>query len=320
MAIHRFFDSRGFIQVHTPVITASDCEGAGQMFQVTTLDMERPPRTDDGIDYGQDFFGRRASLTVSGQLEAEIFALAFKKVYTFGPTFRAENSHTARHASEFWMIEPEMAFCDLRGDMALAQDFIQTIIAEVLERCADDMAFFDEWVEKGIVARLSSVAASAFEHMTYTEAVAALEKSGVHFAYPVGWGLDLQSEHERWLTEKHVGRPVFITDYPREIKAFYMRLSDDERTVAAMDLLVPGVGEIIGGSQREERLDRLHDQLRFFNLHPRDYWWYLDLRRFGGTPHAGFGLGFERALMYITGMQNIRDVIPFARTPGSAEF
>ncbi|MCK9522020.1 MAG: asparagine--tRNA ligase [Proteobacteria bacterium] len=320
MAIHRFFDDRGFIQVHTPIITTADCEGAGQMFHVTTLDLDAPPRTNDAVDYAQDFFKQKALLTVSGQLEAEVFALAFKNVYTFGPTFRAENSNTARHAAEFWMVEPEMAFCDLAGDMALAEAFMRRIISDVLTRCEADMDFFDQWIEKGLVQRLEKVVQANFAHMTYTEAISALQQSNESFAYPVSWGLDLQSEHERWLTEKHVGRPVFITDYPRGIKAFYMRLSDDERTVAAMDLLVPGVGEIIGGSQREERREQLQQQLHFFKLNPADYDWYLDLRRFGGVPHAGFGLGFERALMYITGMQNIRDVIPFARTPGHASF
>ncbi|HUT76844.1 MAG TPA: asparagine--tRNA ligase [Polyangia bacterium] len=320
MAIHRFFDDRGFVQVHTPIITASDAEGAGQMFRVTTLDADAPPRAEGRVDFSRDFFGRATSLTVSGQLEAEIFACALGKVYTFGPTFRAENSNTSRHLAEFWMIEPEMAFCDLRGDMALAEDFVRGIVGEVLARCPEDIDFFDQWVEKGLRARLEKLAASRFEALTYTEAVATLEKSGKAFEYPVRWGADLQSEHERWLTEEHVGGPAFVIDYPREIKAFYMRVNDDERTVAAMDLLVPGVGEIIGGSQREERLEVLDVQLQRFGLEPEIYWWYRDLRRFGSVPHAGFGLGFERMLMYVTGMQNIRDVIPFARTPGSADF
>jgi asparaginyl-tRNA synthetase len=320
MAIHGFFDKRGFVQVHTPIITASDAEGAGQMFRVTTLDAEDPPRADGRVDFSRDFFGRATSLTVSGQLEAEIFALALRNVYTFGPTFRAENSNTSRHASEFWMIEPEMAFCDLRGDMALAEDFVRGIVGEVLVRCPEDIDFFDQWVEQGLRARLEKLVASRFEALTYTDAVAALEKSKQTFEYPVRWGADLQSEHERWLTEEHVGGPAFVIDYPREIKAFYMRVNDDERTVAAMDLLVPGVGEIIGGSQREERLEVLDVQLQRFGLEPEIYWWYRDLRRFGSVPHAGFGLGFERMLMYVTGMQNIRDVIPFARTPGSADF
>jgi asparaginyl-tRNA synthetase len=322
MAIHRFFDERGFIQVHTPIITASDAEGAGQMFRVTCLDAADPPRDDSGeIDFGADFFGRETSLTVSGQLEAEAFALAFRNVYTFGPTFRAENSNTKRHVAEFWMIEPEMAFCDLRGDLALAEDFVRSVVSYVLERRGDDIDFFNQWIEKGLRARLEHVAGSEFEVMTYTEAVDHLERAkGVKFEYPVSWGVDLQSEHERYLTEELVGRPTFVIDYPIDIKAFYMRVNDDQKTVAAMDLLVPGVGEIIGGSQREERLEVLRDQIRRFGLDEQTYWWYLDLRRYGGVPHAGFGLGFERALMYVTGMQNIRDVIPFARTPGNAEF
>ncbi|MCU0662079.1 MAG: asparagine--tRNA ligase [Myxococcota bacterium] len=322
MAIHRFFDNRGFIQVHSPIITASDCEGAGQMFRVTTFDLDgQLPKDDAGkVDFKRDFFETATSLTVSGQLEGEIFALAFKNVYTFGPTFRAENSNTSRHAAEFWMIEPEMAFCDLRGDMALAQDFIQCIVMEVLERCGEDIDFFDQWIEKGLRKKLEALVKSSFEAMTYTEAVAALAKSGKSFEYQVSWGADLQSEHERYLTEELVGRPLFVIDYPKEIKAFYMRQNDDDKTVAAMDLLVPQVGEIIGGSQREDRLDRLEAAMDRFGLDKQTYWWYLDLRRHGGVPHAGFGLGFERALMYLTGMQNIRDVIPFARVPGSAEF
>ncbi len=321
MAIHEFFDERGFIQVHTPIVTASDCEGAGQMFRVSAFDPAAPiPKKDGAVDFSQDFFAKETSLTVSGQLEAEVFALAFKNVYTFGPTFRAENSHTARHASEFWMIEPEMAFCDLRGDMALAEDFIKVIVAKVLARCPDDIDFFDQWIEKGLRARLEALVGSSFEAMTYTEAIDRLKTSKKKFEYPVDWGADLQSEHERYLTEELVGKPVFVVDYPREIKAFYMRVNDDEKTVAAMDLLVPHVGEIIGGSQREERLDVLEGQMERFGLEKEPYWWYLDLRRYGGTPHAGFGLGFERALMYVTGMKNIRDVIPFARTPGNCDF
>ncbi len=320
MAIHRFFDERGFIQVHTPIITGSDCEGAGQMFRVTTLPASMPPMADGEVDFSKDFFGKPASLTVSGQLEGEIFALAFSNIYTFGPTFRAENSHTARHASEFWMVEPEMAFCDLAGDRRVAEEFIRDIVGAVLTRCGDDIDFFDEWVEKGLRRRLEALVSSSFETMTYTEAVAALENAKKSFEFPVKWGLDLQSEHERWITEELVKRPVFLIDYPRDIKAFYMRVNDDGRTVAAMDLLVPHVGEIIGGSQREERLPVLDEQLERFHLKKEDYWWYRDLRRFGGVPHAGFGLGFERALMYVTGMQNIRDVIPFPRTPGSADF
>ena len=320
MAIHRFFDERGFIQVHTPIITASDCEGAGQMFRVTVLDPDNPPKEAGEVDFSKDFFGKETSLTVSGQLEAEAFALAFKNVYTFGPTFRAENSNTTRHASEFWMVEPEMAFCDLRGNVALGEAFMVSIVKEVLERCEDDVDFFDEFIEKGLRARLESLVESKFEVMTYTDAVARLEKAPAKFEFPVKWGADLQTEHERYLTEELVGRPVFVIDYPREIKAFYMRLNDDDKTVAAMDLLVPSVGEIIGGSQREERIDVLKRQIKRFGLPEESYWWYLDLRRFGGTPHAGFGMGFERVLMYVTGMQNIRDVIPFARTPGNAEF
>ncbi len=320
MAIHNFFDSRGFIQVHSPIITASDCEGAGEMFRVTSLDLLDPPKTEGAIDFSQDFFGRETSLTVSGQLEAEVFALAFKNVYTFGPTFRAENSNTSRHVAEFWMIEPEMAFCDLKGDIELAEAFIRSVVGQVLERCEEDMDFFNQWIEKGLRRKLEALLESTFEVMTYTEAIAQLEKSPKRFEYPVKWGVDLQSEHERYLTEELLGRPVFVTDYPREIKAFYMRLNDDDKTVAAMDLLVPQVGEIIGGSQREERLDVLKRQLERFGLSEENYWWYLDLRRYGGVPHAGFGLGFERMLMYLTGMQNIRDAIPFARTPGNADF
>jgi asparaginyl-tRNA synthetase len=320
MAIHRFFDSRGFIQVHTPIVTASDCEGAGQMFRVTTLDADDPPKSGGAVDFSRDFFGRETSLTVSGQLEAEVFALAFKKVYTFGPTFRAENSNTSRHAAEFWMAEPEMAFCDLEGDTKVAEDFIRSIVGEVLDRCPGEMEFFDKWIEKGLRARLENLVRSPFEVMTYTEAVERLGRSGASFEHPVRWGTDLQSEHERYLTEELLKRPVFVIDYPRDIKSFYMRLNDDGRTVAAMDLLVPHVGEIIGGSQREERHDVLLDQMRHFDLPAEAYRWYLDLRRFGGVTHAGFGLGFERALMHVTGMKNIRDVIPFARTPGSAEY
>jgi asparaginyl-tRNA synthetase len=321
MAIHRFFDERGFIQVHTPIITASDAEGAGQMFRVTSLDAADPPRREDGaVDFEADFFGRETSLTVSGQLEAEVFALAFKNVYTFGPTFRAEHSNTKRHVAEFWMIEPEMAFCDLRGDLELAEEFVRSIITYVLEHCGDDIDFFNQWIEKGLRAKLEHVAGSEFEVLTYAEAVAALEQAPREFEFPVSWGADLQAEHERYLTEELIGRPVFVIDYPIDIKAFYMRANDDGETVAAMDLLVPGVGEIIGGSQREERPEVLREQMRRFGLDEAPYWWYLDLRRYGGVPHAGFGLGFERALMYVTGMQNIRDVIPFARTPGNAEF
>jgi asparaginyl-tRNA synthetase len=321
MAVHNFFDRRGFIQVHTPIITASDCEGAGQMFRVSCIDPKDPPLTKDGrVDYSTDFFGDETALTVSGQLEGETFAMAFKNIYTFGPTFRAENSNTSRHAAEFWMIEPEMAFCDLNGDMAVAEDFVRSIVKEMLERCDPDIDFFNQWIEKGLRDKLESLVDSKFEVLTYTEAVGLLEKAKKKFEYPVGWGLDLQSEHERYLTEDLLGRPAFVIDYPKEIKAFYMRQNDDNKTVAAMDLLVPQIGEIIGGSQREDRIEVLKEQMKKFDLDEQDYWWYLDLRRYGGTPHAGFGLGFERALMYVTGMQNIRDVIPFARTPGSAAF
>jgi asparaginyl-tRNA synthetase len=320
MAVHRFFDARGFIQVHTPLITTSDCEGAGEMFRVTTLDASEPPMKGGAVDFGKDFFGRETALTVSGQLEAEVFALAFKKVYTFGPTFRAENSNTSRHASEFWMVEPEMAFCDLAGDADMAEDFFRSIIIDVLERCPGEMTFFDQWIEKGLLGRLQKLVTSPFERITYTEAIERLGKAGKKFAFPVEWGIDLQSEHERYLTDELLHRPVFIIDYPREIKPFYMRLNDDGRTAAAMDLLVPQVGEIMGGSAREERVDVLREQMGRFGIRENDYRWYIDLRRYGGVPHAGFGLGFERALMYITGMKNIRDVIPFARTPGSADF
>lgn len=320
-AIHRFFNERGFVWVHTPIITGSDCEGAGEMFRVSTLSPTDPPRTEGGeVDWAQDFFGRQTNLTVSGQLSGEMFALALGNIYTFGPTFRAENSNTTRHASEFWMIEPEMAFHDLADNARLAQDFLQFIIRHVLDHCPEDMAFFDQWVKPGIVARLEALTTTPFETIPYTEAVRLLQQSGQAFQYPVSWGIDLQTEHERWLTETHVGRPVFVIDYPKEIKAFYMRQNDDGRTVAAMDLLVPGVGEIIGGSQREERHDRLLARINEMGLHEQDYWWYLESRRFGSAPHAGFGLGFERAIMYITGMENIRDVVPFPRTPDNCDF
>ena len=321
-ATHRFFHERHFLYVHTPIITASDCEGAGEMFQVTTLDLEKPPRLPETglVDYAQDFFGRRANLTVSGQLEGETHASALGKIYTFGPTFRAENSNTRRHLAEFWMIEPEMAFADLSDDAALAEDYLRFLFSAVLEHCPADLAFFDQRVSKGLLKRLEHLAASRFERMTYTDAVAHLEKATVAFDFPVSWGIDLQSEHERYLTEVVCKGPVVVTDYPREIKAFYMRLNDDQRTVAAMDVLLPEVGEIIGGSQREERLDVLCDRLRQAGLPPENYGWYLDLRRFGTVPHAGFGLGFERMVQFCSGMHNIRDVIPFPRTPGSAEF
>jgi asparaginyl-tRNA synthetase len=320
-AVHRFYQERGFFWVHTPIITASDAEGAGSMFRVSTLDLANLPRTDTGeVDFSQDFFGRQAYLTVSGQLNVETYCLALTRVYTFGPTFRAENSNTSRHLSEFWMIEPEIAFADLSDDADLAEAFLRHIFQSVLDERADDMAFMAERVDKTAVTRLEAFLKSRFERMTYTEAIAALEKSGKAFEFPVRWGIDLQSEHERYLTEELVGRPVVVMNYPKEIKAFYMRLNDDGRTVAAMDVLAPGIGEIIGGSQREERLDVLDRRLDEMGLDKKGYWWYRDLRRYGTVPHAGFGLGFERALNYVTGLTNIRDVIPFPRAPKSASF
>lgn len=320
-AIHRFFQENNFVYVHTPIITGSDAEGAGEMFRVTTLDMNQPPRTEEGkIDYSEDFFSKEASLTVSGQLEAETFALAFRNVYTFGPTFRAENSNTARHASEFWMIEPEVAFADLEDNMVLAEAMIKYIIQYVLDHAPEEMEFFNSFVDKGLLERLQVILGNEFGRVTYTEAVELLIQSGKEFQFPVSWGMDLQTEHERYLTEEIFKKPVFVTDYPKDIKAFYMRLNDDGRTVAACDLLVPGVGEIIGGSQREERLEVLRERMGQMGLDEKDYWWYLDLRKYGGVKHAGYGLGFERILMYITGMSNIRDVLPFPRTPNSAEF
>lgn len=320
-AIHRFFNDRGFVYVHTPLITASDCEGAGEMFRVTTLDVDNPPRNEDGsIDFSQDFFGKSANLTVSGQLEGETYAMAFGNIYTFGPTFRAENSNTTRHAAEFWMIEPEIAFADLNDDIELAWDMIQYIINHVLTHCAQEIDFFNSFVDKELKDRLTTLAKSDYQKVTYTEAVELLKKSGADFKYPVEWGCDLQTEHERYLTEQVYKKPVFVTDYPKEIKSFYMRLNDDQKTVAAMDLLVPGVGEIIGGSQREERLDILTARMAELGLKEEDYWWYLNLRRFGGTKHAGYGLGFERIIMYLTGVSNIRDVIPYPRTVGNAEY
>ena len=317
-AIHKFFNERGFAYVHTPLITASDCEGAGEMFRVTTLDPKNPPLTEDGeVDFSQDFFGKATSLTVSGQLEAECMAMALGNVYTFGPTFRAEKSYTARHAAEFWMVEPEMAFADLNDDMRVAQDMVKFVIRYVLENCPDEMAFFNNFYDKGLVERLTALVDAEFAHVTYTEAIKLLEPHNDQFDYKVYWGVDLQTEHERFLTEQVFKKPVFVTDYPREIKAFYMRLNDDGKTVAAMDMLVPGIGELIGGSQREERLDVLMQSLEFFHLNPEDYSWYLDLRRYGGTTHCGFGLGFERMVMYLTGVANIRDVLPFPRTTGS---
>ena len=320
-AIHSFFNQRGFVYVNTPIITASDCEGAGEMFRVSTLDPADPPKTEDGaIDYTKDFFGKPASLTVSGQLEGEAMAMAFGQIYTFGPTFRAENSNTPRHAAVFWMIEPEIAFAVLQDDMDLARDMIKYVLNEVLNACPDEMKFFNDFYDKELIQRLKDIINSDFAKVTYTEAVEILEKHKDQFKYPVYWGADLQTEHERFLTEQVFKKPLFVTDYPKEIKAFYMRLNDDGKTVAAVDLLVPGVGEIIGGSQREERLDVLLSRMKELGLREEDYSWYLDLRRYGGTKHAGFGLGFERLIMYITAVGNIRDVIPFPRTVGNAEY
>ncbi|MDD5906376.1 MAG: asparagine--tRNA ligase, partial [Clostridiales bacterium] len=320
-AVHEFFQERGFVYVHTPIITGSDCEGAGEMFQVTTLDLDNIPRNDDGsIDYTRDFFGKKASLTVSGQLNAENFAMAFGDVYTFGPTFRAENSNTQRHAAEFWMIEPEMAFCDLDGDLACMEAMVKHIIRRVLEKCPEEINFFNSFVDKGLKERLEHVASSDFGRISYTEAVEILQKNNDQFDYKVAWGTDLQTEHERYLTEQVFKRPVFVTDYPKEIKAFYMRLNDDGKTVAAADCLVPGIGEIIGGSQREERLEVLENRIRELGMNPEDYWWYCDLRRYGSCRHAGFGLGFERMVMYLTGVSNIRDVELHPRTVGNADF
>lgn len=320
-AIHRFFEQEGFIYAHTPLISCSDCEGAGEMFRVTTLDMENPPRTEDGeIDYSEDFFGKSAFLTVSGQLQGEIMAQAFGKIYTFGPTFRAEKSYTQRHAAEFWMIEPEIAFADLNDDMRLAEDMIKFVIKYVMEHCKQDIEFLNQFVDKGLIERLTAVANADFARVTYTEAVKLLEEHNDEFEFKAYWGCDLQTEHERYLTEQIFRKPVFVTDYPKEIKAFYMRLNDDGKTVAACDLLVMGIGEIVGGSQREERYDVLTERIRELGLKEEDYWWYLDLRKYGGTKHAGFGLGFERLVMYLTGISNIRDVLPFPRTTGSADF
>ena len=319
--IHKFFQERGFIYAHTPILTGSDCEGAGEMFTATTLDLEDPPRGEDGrIDFSQDFFEKHTSLTVSGQLEAECMAMAFGKVYTFGPTFRAEKSYTQRHAAEFWMIEPEIAFADLNDDMDLARDMMKYVIRYVMDTCPQDLQFFNQFVDKGLIDRLTHIVESDFAHVTYTEAVEILKKHNSQFEYQVDWGVDLQTEHEKYLTEQVFQKPVFVTDYPKEIKSFYMRMNDDGRTVAAMDMLVPGIGEIIGGSQREERLDWLTARMKELGLKEADYWWYLDLRRFGTNKHAGFGLGFERLIMYLTGIQNIRDVLPFPRTTGVAEF
>ena len=320
-AVHKFFQENNFVYVHTPIITASDCEGAGEMFRVTTLDLNNVPKNDQGkIDFSQDFFDKDTKLTVSGQLSAESYALAFGNVYTFGPTFRAENSNTGRHASEFWMIEPEMAFADLTDYMDVAEEMVKYIINYVLENAPEEMNFFNSFIDKNLFKRLNNVINSEFKRITYTEAIDLLQESGEKFQYPVEWGIDLQTEHERYITEKIFEKPVFVTDYPKDIKAFYMRLNNDNKTVAAADLLVPGVGEIIGGSQREERLDVLKERMKEFDLNEEDYWWYLDLRKYGSVKHSGFGLGFERILMYITGMSNIRDVIPFPRTPDSADF
>ncbi len=320
-AVHEFFQGRGFVYVHTPIITGSDCEGAGEMFRVTTIDPANPPRKEDGtVDYSQDFFGKPTNLTVSGQLNAENFAMAFGDVYTFGPTFRAENSNTARHAAEFWMIEPEMAFTDLDDDLECMESMVKYIINTVLERCPQEMEFFNAFVDKGLLERLHNVVSNDFGRITYTEAVELLKKSGQSFDYPVEWGMDLQTEHERFLTEQIFKKPLFVTDYPKEIKAFYMRMNDDGKTVAAADCLVPGIGEIIGGSQREERLDLLTARMAELGLREEDYWWYLDLRRYGSCRHAGFGLGFERMVMYLTGVNNIRDVELHPRTVGNADF
>ena len=319
-AVHSFFQQRGYVYLHAPIITASDAEGAGAMFRVTTLDLEDLPVRDGSVDNDADFFGKPAFLTVSGQLEAEIFALALSDVYTFGPTFRAENSNTARHLAEFWMVEPEVAFCDLDGLASLAEDFLKYLFSYVLEHCPEDMEFFNKWFESTTVETLQAIVDSKFERITYTEAVDMLKASGEDFEFPVDWGSDLQSEHERYLTEKKIGSPVIVTDYPKDIKAFYMRLNDDGQTVRAMDVLVPRIGEIIGGSQREERRDLLISRLREAGLSEENYWWYLELRQFGTAPHSGFGLGFERTVQFVTGMQNIRDVVAFPRTPRRAEF
>lgn len=320
-AIHKFFQERGFVYVHTPIITTSDCEGAGEMFRVTTLDMNNVPKNEDGtVDYSKDFFGKATNLTVSGQLSAETYALAFRNVYTFGPTFRAENSNTTRHAAEFWMIEPEIAFADLADDMDLAEDMIKYIINYVIENAPEEMEFFNQFVDKGLLKRLENVTNSEFGRISYTEAVDLLKKSGKKFEYPVEWGIDLQTEHERYITEQIFNKPVFVTDYPKDIKAFYMRMNEDNKTVAAADCLVPGIGEIIGGSQREERLDYLEKRMDELKMDKKDYWWYLELRKYGATKHSGYGLGFERMIMYLTGMANIRDVIPFPRTTRYAEF
>lgn len=319
-AIHSYFNERGFVYVHTPIITGSDCEGAGAMFQVTTMPLEQIPRSNGSVDFTQDFFGKKAALTVSGQLEGETYACALKNIYTFGPTFRAENSNTSRHLAEFWMIEPEMAFCDLTGNMDVAEEFIKYIFSWILEKCPDDMDFFDQRIRPGTIDNLKSIIKSSFERVTYTVAVKALESSGASFEFPVSWGMDLQSEHEKYLTETVYQKPVILIDYPKEIKAFYMKLNGDGRTVRAMDVLVPRLGEIIGGSERESDLEKLTQRIVAMGLDPKDYWWYLELRRFGTVPHAGFGLGFERLIQFVTGMQNIRDVIPFPRAVNTLDF
>ena len=320
-AIHKFFQERGFVYVHTPLITSSDCEGAGEMFTVSTLDFNNIPKTEDGkVDYSKDFFGKNSHLTVSGQLDVENYAFAFRNVYTFGPTFRAENSNTVKHAAEFWMIEPEMCFADLEDDMNLAEDMIKYIISYVLENAPEEMEFFDKFIAPGLLERLNHVINSDFGRITYTDAIKELEKNNDNFEYKVSWGTDIQTEHERYLSEVVFGKPVFVTDYPKEIKAFYMKQNPDGKTVAATDLLVPGIGELIGGSQREDDIEKLKTRIKELGLKEEDYWWYLDLRRFGSSKHAGFGLGFERMMMYLTGMQNIRDVIPFPRTPKNCEF
>ena len=320
-AVHKFFQEKDFVYVNTPIITGSDCEGAGEMFRITTMDLNSiPKKEDNSVDFSKDFFGKETNLTVSGQLSAETMALSFRNVYTFGPTFRAEDSNTSRHAAEFWMIEPEMAFAELKDYMNIAEELVKYIINYVLKKAPEEMAFFNSFIDKSLFDRLNNVANSEFGRITYTEAVDILQKSGASFQYPVEWGIDLQTEHERYLTEKVFKKPIFVTDYPKAIKAFYMRENEDGKTVAAADLLVPGVGEIVGGSQREERLSVLEKRISEFGLNKEDYWWYLELRKYGETKHSGFGLGFERILMYITGMSNIRDVIPFPRTPGSAEF
>jgi asparaginyl-tRNA synthetase len=319
-AIHSFFQERGFLYLHTPIITSSDCEGAGEMFKVTTLDLDNLPKKDGHPDFSQDFFGDPANLTVSGQLEAEIYALAMGEVYTFGPTFRAEDSNTSRHLAEFWMVEPEMAFCDLEGDMAVATEFLKYIFSYVLENCTEDMEFFNRFIDSSVIETLERLVIQDFEYLTYTDGIELLLKAGEKFEFPVSWGVDLQSEHERYLCEKVFKKPVVMVDYPREIKAFYMKLNEDGKTVRAMDVLVPGIGEIIGGSQREDDYDKLFERIKAENLNPDDYWWYLELRKFGSVPHAGFGLGFERLIQFVTGLTNIRDVIPFPRTPGNVSF